>query len=346
MNFPYRRFFLQHRDGIERPSAWRGRRYWIVARSLCAFRVFRLPEAERSNLRDFAALKVREWAPYEEVGFHLHLTQDAARIWAWDAARVRGGMLAMGIKPGRFTVIPETAVHERAEDGVHLFACLDGVEGQVWSQGELKAGRWWAERPNPEQWLEFQRAAGVAAPSLDDAPSAVQPLWRVRAWTNSGSSWGLGVERRGREVAIAVAGLLLTGYCYLGGSLGHDAWSLSQVEDRVRSAEQQSAPAVADRESALTNLKFLNDFGKLNVYPSQLELFARVAEKLPANGARIIAWSYQNGDLQFTIFSPVSSIDVLFYVKTYSAVERFTDVTADRAEGNRSIRVKARVSKS
>jgi hypothetical protein len=346
MNSPYRRFYLQHRDGIERPSAWRGRRYWVVARSLCAFRVFRLPEAERSNLKDFAALKVREWAPYEEVGFHLHLTQDTARIWAWDAARVRDGMLAMGITPGRLTVIPETAVHERAGDGVHLLACLDGFEGQVWSQGELKAGRWWAERPNPEQWLEFQRAAGLVTPSLDNALNAVQPLWRARAWTNSGSSWGFGIERRGREVAIAVAGLLLTGYCYLGGSLARDAWLLSQVEDRVQSAEQRSAPAAADRERALANLKFLNDFAKLSAYPSQLELLARVAEKLPANGARIIAWSYQNGDLQFTVFSPASSIDVLFYVKTYSTVERFTDVTADRAEGNRSIRVKARVVKS
>jgi len=171
MNFPYQRFFLQHRDGIERPSAWRGRRYWVVARSLCAFRVFRLPDAERSSLRDFAALKVREWAPYEEVGFHLHLTRDAARVWVWDGARVRDGMLAMGIKPGRFAVLPETAVQERAADGVHLFACLEGFEGQMWSEGELKAGRWWAEMPNPEQWLEFQRAAGVVTRSLDDAPT-------------------------------------------------------------------------------------------------------------------------------------------------------------------------------
>jgi hypothetical protein len=346
MNSPYRRFFLQHRDGIERPAAWRGRRYWVVARSLCAFRVFRLPDAERSSLKDFAALKVREWAPYVEVGFHLHLTRDAARIWVWDAARVRDGMLAMGIKPGRFAVLPETAFQERAADGVHLFACLEGFEGQVWSAGELKAGRWWAEIPNPEQWLEFQRAAGVVTYSLNDAPTVVQPIWRARAWTNSGGSWGLGVERRGREVVIAVAGLLLAGYCYLGGSLAHDAWLSSELDDRLRSAEQRSTPAIADRERALTNLKFLDDSAKLSVYPSQLELFAHVAEKLPANGARIIAWSYQNGDLQFTIFSPASSVDVLFYVKTYSSVERFTDVTADRAEGNRSIRVKARVLKS
>jgi hypothetical protein len=345
MNSPYPRFFLQHRDGIERPATWRGRRYWIVARSLCAFRVFRLPNAERGSLKDFAALQVREWTPHTKVGFHLHLTQDAARVWVWDAARVRDGMLAMGIKPGRIAVLPETAVQARAADGVHMFACLEGYEGQLWSQGELKAGRWWPEMPSRVQWRDFQRAAGVVAPQHPDPPNAENPIWRGRPWTSSGGGWGRGVER-GREAVLAGAVLLLAGYAYLGGSAVHDAWSLAELDGRLQIAEHRSAPAVADRERALANLQFLSDFGKLNPYPSQLELFARVAEKLPANGARIIAWSYQNGELQFTIFSPASPPDILFYVKTYSSVERFTDVSADRAEGNRSVRVKVRLAKS
>ena len=345
MNSPYRRFFLQVRDGTERPANWGGRRYWVIARSLCAFRVFRLPDAERGGLKDFASLKVREWAPYEEVGFHLHLTRGAAQIWVWDAARVRDGMFAAGVQPGRLTVLPETAVQERGADGMRLLACLEGFEGQLWSERELKASRWWAALPGPEQWREFQRAAG-RAPSGPEVPAAEQPVWRSRPWTNSGGAWGRAAPGRSREAVIAGAALLLAGYAYVGGSVAHKAWSVAQLDYQIQRAEHAAAPAVADRERALANLKFLDEFARLSPYPAQLELFARIAEKLPSNGARIIAWSYQNGDLQFTIFSPNSPPDILFYVKTYSAVERLADVTADRAEGNRSIRVKARVAKS
>lgn len=343
MNSLYQRFFLQYRDRIERPATWRGRRYWILSRSLCAFRVFRLPNTERGSLKDFVALKVREWAPYAEVEFHLHLTQDTARVWAWDGARVRDGMLTMGINPRRLAVRPEGVLQAKAADGLHLVSCLEGVEGQFWSKGELQASRWWPETPSRAQWLEFQRASGVIVDPLVDAPSAEHPTWRGRPWTNSASGLGLGVERHGREALIAGVGILLAAYGYLGGSLAHDTISLSAIEGRLRTAEQRAAPVIAERTRALANQEFFSSFEKLNPYPPQLTVFARVAEKLPG-GSRITAWSYQDGDLQFTVVSPTTP-DILFYVKTYSSVEGFTDVTADRADGDRGLRIKLRLAR-
>ena len=114
---------------------------------------------------------------------------------------------------------------------------------------------------------------------------------------------------------------------------------MSAVEKRLRIAEQRSEPIIAERSRALANREFLDNFAKLNPYPSQFALFARVAEKLPANGSRLTAWSYQDGDLQFTILSPATP-DVLFYVKTYSSVEGFTEVAADRADSERGLRIK------
>ena len=144
---------------------------------------------------------------------------------------------------------------------------------------------------------------------------------------------------------LAGAGVLLAAYGYLGGSLAHDARTLSDVVHRLPSAEREAAPAISDRERALANLDFLASFAKLTPYPPQLALFARVAEKLPTNGARIIAWAYQQGELEFTILSP-GPIDILFYVKTYSSVDGFTDVTAGSGEGDRTLRIKLRVAKS
>jgi hypothetical protein len=339
------RFFLQTRDGAKRPATWRGRRYWVVSRSLCAFRWFRLPNAGRTGLKDFAALRVKEWAPYADAGFHLHLTQEAVGIWAWDGGRVRDAMVAAGVQPRRSTALPETALQARGADGLHLIDCIEGVEGQLWSDGELKASRWWPESPSHEQWLDFQRAGGVVVDAALDPPSSEEPVWRGRPWTNSGQGLSFGLERRGREMVLAGAGVLLAAYGYFGGSLAHDALTLSDVEQRLRSAESQAAPAVDDRERALANLDFLAKFAKLAPYPPQLALLAKVAEKLPANGARIIAWAYQQGDLEFTVFSP-GPVDILFYVKTYSSVDGFTDVAASNGEGERTLRIKLRVAKS
>src|SRR3984893_10248101 len=138
MNSPFHSYYLQYRARTEGPATVRGRPYCVVSRALCVFRVFRLPDTSRTDLKGFAAIKAREWAPYAEVGFHTHLTRDAARIWVWDAGRVRDAMLSTGVKPGRVAALPEVAFLARASDGLHLVTCLEGVEGQSWSQGELQ----------------------------------------------------------------------------------------------------------------------------------------------------------------------------------------------------------------
>jgi hypothetical protein len=216
---------------------------------LCGFRVFQPPNAARATLKDFAAVKAREWAPFAEAAYHLHLTDDAVRIWTWDAARVRDAMSAMGVDPGRVTVLPETALYERGADGLHLIECVEGFEGQFWADGELTASRWWPAPPSPVQWIDFQRVGGVQP--FGDAPPVEAPVWRRRPWTDSGAGLAFGIERRGRELVLVGAGLLIAGYGYFGGALIHDALSLSSVEDRLQRTEVEAAPAVADRERAL-----------------------------------------------------------------------------------------------
>jgi hypothetical protein len=252
-------------------------------------------------------------------------------------------MMTMGMRPGRVAVLPETALQARLADGLHLLNCLEGVEGQLWSDGELKASRWWEETPSTGQWLEFLRSAGMVVNTSPQVPPAEQPVWRSRPWTNSGD--GLGLERRGGQAAMVGGGVLLAAYAYLGGVLAHNAVALSDVENRLVETQRRLAPAVADRERALANFEFLDGFAKLDPYPPQLAVFSRVAEKLPSNGAQLIAWSYQQGELQFTVFSPASAADILFYVKTYSSVEGFAGVTADRADGDRGLRMKLRLAR-
>jgi hypothetical protein len=339
----YPKHFLQRRNGVERPLGWRARRYWVVSRSLCRFRRFPLANVGRSDLKEAAGLKARAWAPYPALGCHLHLTPEAAGIWIWDAARVDSAMQEAGIKPGRLVAVPETAVQTPAEDGLHLIQCTEGFEGQFWLHGDLRASRWWPESPSAEQWTDFQRSAGIVPPAAGSVPVAEQPVPCARPWTNTGRRFEL--EQRARQAVIAGAAVLLAAYGYFGGSLYRDWQDLRDAEQKLAIVQQQSAPVMADREAALDNLEIINAFATLDPYPAQLTLFARVAGKLPANGAQLTNWSYRQGELQFTIFSPTSPPDVLFYVKNYSLIDGFADVTADRAVLDRSLRVKLRVAK-
>ena len=341
MTFQMLHCYLQHRDRVEPPSIWRGRRYWVLSRALCAFRVFRAPAAARSNLRSFAGIKAREWAPFADAGFLAHLTGDTVAIWTWDAVRVRDAMLGVEVMPGRMTVLPETALQVRGADGLRIVRCVEGFEGQCWSDGELRASRWWAEMPSAQSWTEFQRTSRATPEQFRDLPAAQEPVWRRRPWTNSGEGLGSTIERRHRELVTAGAVVLVVAYGYLGGGVARDAVALSDLENRVRSLEAEKAPVVDDRVRAIQNREFLAGFQKLIPYPPQFELFARVAAHLPKE-SRITGWSYEDGSLQFTIAASTQP-DLLFYVKNYAAVTGFTDVTADRAEGERTLRVKLRI---
>ena len=42
-DLPLSQLYLQVHNTVERPTSWRGRRYWLVSRALCGFRLFRLP---------------------------------------------------------------------------------------------------------------------------------------------------------------------------------------------------------------------------------------------------------------------------------------------------------------
>src|ERR1051325_4661812 len=170
MTSPPSSVYLQYRDRVERPSTWRGRRYWILSRGLCAFRGVPAPSAARNDLRNFAGIKGREWAPFADPGFHTHLTRDTAAIWTWDAARAGDAMAEADIRPGRVTVLPETVLQARGEEGLRLVSCLDGFEGQCWSDGELVASRWWSDMPSPQRWIEFLRASRLSPDEFGEVP--------------------------------------------------------------------------------------------------------------------------------------------------------------------------------
>ena len=54
---------------------------------------------------------------------------------------------------------------------------------------------------------------------------------------------------------------------------------------------------------------------------------AQVAEKLPRNGAKLVEWFYQSGELRFTVES--AAIDPRFYVEAFQSVAIFHEVKSE-----------------
>ena len=67
------------------------------------------------------------------------------------------------------TVIPETVLRTlQITDTVLLIQCLDGVEGQIWQNNLLVGSRWWAQIPEPKEWINFQRIYSLQV--IDSVP--------------------------------------------------------------------------------------------------------------------------------------------------------------------------------
>src|SRR5438876_3223281 len=128
---PPPRLFFETPTGVEEPPPGRGRRYWIVARSLCRFfKVPLLAGASRGRQLDALTLEVKRLSPFDNTGWHLHLGDDFALIWLWDQSATRDAAAAVGIDVARLRVMPEPAMQSPGDEGLRLVETLHGVEGQ------------------------------------------------------------------------------------------------------------------------------------------------------------------------------------------------------------------------
>jgi hypothetical protein len=339
------RLYLQRAAAVEEPLVRYGRRYWVVPRSLCRF--FKIPPlADASNDRQLDALRlqIERLSPFVESGSHFHFGANFINLWLWDAQVVSDAATAIGIDLRRVSVLPESAL-QPAGEGVRMIECLDGVEGQCWNQGSLVASRWWPTPPDSRNWVLFQRGAAVSPDRLTtNPPAAVALPWLPRPWTNSRTDgWGgiSNIDLRLAAAGIAVA--LLIGYDYLGMEWLRLSWARSAVERQITVHSAEVAPTVEARIAALENAGVIQRLRRLDPYPSQLSLMARVADILPKNETHLTEWSYDRGQLEMTVAAD-HPLDAVFFVRALERVDGFKSVAVERAGGgDNSLRIRLTV---
>ena len=259
----------------------------MLARSLCRFRHFTKPTAAQGQYRAILRNQLLAWAPFDDSDFCVVLRGGSAMVWAWDAARVRLQLAAVGVTAPA-ALVPEALCSEpAARDGTVLVGALEGVEGQCWQRGDLVTSRWWPQVPEAEEWRRWcgSLPADCGAAEAELQPP-ISPKWRRRPWAEGvGHDALLSTSSPLERVAVGAA---LVGLAGISAALGHQALqvhgqrhALAAERDRL-TASVAPALAARDRANSLAASATLLASQLSAVQP--LEVLNHLAERLPTRG--------------------------------------------------------------
>jgi hypothetical protein len=267
---------------------------------------FDLTHIPRADCAAALALQLRQWSPFEQTDYYTSWQQGTATVFGWDADAVNQAIAEQGLKPGRVRVIPETVLRPRYAEGARILACLQGVEGQIWSGGELRQSRWWKDRPSPEAWRMFQRDAGL--PPEAQAAAAPEPQvldFLDKSWAKQAGSFGaVGEIWRDERLAYFILALLLAPpTSWYAAQLYQYREAEARLQAEYTRLQDAAGPLATARGQALQALVKAQRLSSLDPRPHSLELMAWVAEHLLRQGEQLTEWQYRDGKLKLTLLS-------------------------------------------
>lgn len=324
---PVRRF-LQSTEKTEAPQNRFGTLQWVLTRPMYRFQTFDLAQVPVKNRAQALRLELAQWTSFVSSDYYVGWHGQQALVWGWDADKVKQAIIAQGLKPQRARILPESVLHTPIENGLCLSRCREGFEGQFWRESQLERSRWWQQLPTSDEWLMFQRDAGIT-PNEQQAqiPSPrVSPL-NLQPWVNEAGSAGdqkMQLERL--VIALGIFLLLLPTFWY-GFSLYKMQRSAAQLHDQQVPLQRDTDPVMQARSQALDYVARINALRVLAPYPGQLTLMARIAQVLPQDKSYIKDWDFQSGQLKITI-SSTSDISTTFLIGVLQQAGIFRDVKA------------------
>jgi len=345
LNFRTQRRYWHRGDGVTPPEPGSGKRVWVLSRALCLYARFSVPK-ELSLARREAALrlKVLEWSPYAVFGMLIDWAEAEAGVWIWDQAKVEEAMRGQGLDPSRVSVLPETALAEPLAEGTRVVAGIEGFEGQAWQEGQLVASRWWQTAPPPEEWRFFQRAASLPAARQSATMPEPEPVsFRGFPWPRTRRRWLAVVNEAGRARLMAAALVVLAlPLVYEGAALAQIKLKTVQAEATLADLRQRAGPVMRARLSAQTAMECVRALLLLDPYPDQLSLLATVGGQLLPNGTALGDWSFQNGELRFTV-THQNPLDSSQYVRLFEALKIFEQVRAEPQGDGKILMIRAKL---
>ncbi|MEM7728818.1 MAG: hypothetical protein AAF311_06035 [Pseudomonadota bacterium] len=288
----------------------------VLSRALCAFNRIKLNgDLSATKRRQSAELQARISTPFEDPALFLILTDGHALAWTWDrvAFEKRTGL------PARLG-LPETVLHP-PQDGFALKTCLDGYEGQCWSDGHLHHSRWWPKMPSPGEWRLFQSSVDDRTVPHIALPQPLPPTdpGHGNAATGNASSFRSRLaELRAPMVAALCALVVLPVLSYL--IVGALTLSLSNADLRQKVASLETELG-AKREAAMRlgqARATLADYAAQMRRASPLLPLSAILEKVAETDGQIENARLIDGLVEVT-FVTQQTIDTVAWVRALEA---------------------------
>jgi hypothetical protein len=254
-----------------------GQNILVVPRSQCSFRRADLKEGGRAAVQA-ARLRAQKDALPGENKLKIVKDGDGNKIGIW------------GYKsPEGFSrTLPESLAYEPLEAGERLVICVEGIEGQVWRGGVLRASRWWPQRPNQRQWQTFMRVAH---------PGDVSPLPPMPAPTSVPLRTQFPLLDVDRDQLISslsplrlfVASVAVASFfaAFIGVQYIRYQFNLTATEARISNVSQEASLVLSQRRRALAQIRAARHVDALGAEGRILQGLDGVANALQGQGVFI-----------------------------------------------------------
>lgn len=336
LSLPVRRF-IQCTARIEASKTRFGGLQWVLARPLYRFQTFELGQVPPKKRAQALKLELTQWTPFARTGYYIGWHDHQALVWCWDAEKVNQAIAAQGLKPHNASLMPESLLQTPAQDGLCLTQCAEGFEAQHWHSGHLERCRWMAQVPTPDEWLMFQRDAGILPGDQQSQPPAPRPHHLNRQpWVTEATLAGGTANELERLVLVMAAIVLLAPTLWLGFSLLKLQASTAHLRDQQAQLQREAEPLLVARGQALDFQARLNSLVALNTFPSQLALMSQVAQLLPNDKSFLKDWDFQQGQLKLTV-SAGTDISTTFLIGALQQSGPFRDVKAIAGQDPKSV---------
>ena len=316
----------------------------MLSRALLRFHRFDLTGVPANKREPALRLRLAQWSPYRDADHCVIWNGERATVWCWDGARIRERVGPAGRSRWRAILIPETLLVEPGSEGARLVACIDGLEGQLWRQGELLSSRWWPKQPTPDEWATFLRDAGQ---TVEDGkvPAVRRPSQLDRPWASPRSVTAAASSQRALEwiVYAGLSGVLLLASLGLALQYARLYLADSSVKGQLQASHGRASTLLQARNAALADASRIRDLIALGGYPDQLRLMAATAEALPEDGTYVSQWLFEQGRLTVTFGATNRDLAGSQIIANLQGLPYFTDIRAVPGNDARTLQLTMRV---
>lgn len=332
------------------PEETAGKKIWLLSRALVTHKYIVFPEEVKGSKRfKLVTLQARTHSPYAQMRSYMHWTQKGVSVWMWDHKAVQRKIKRAELNEREFTFVPETVFVSPLENGTRLVECHEGVDGQIWKDGQIIASRWWPESPPASEWAIFLRGAGPEAQVFDQALPQLTPLENVKteSWAHTRPiAGGFSLETLYSNDALAVLALiLLLPMGYYMGQIFHAWSSISGMQREIEAMGTDTEKVELEKKAAENNLKKVNTIIALNPYLHPLTVLKKVIGSL-AEKSVVLSEFKVTGDLVTLLLQGDEELDATAIVTMLDKVPEFENVNTDPGRALNTLKVTFKVKKS